>query len=252
MKHMFSDAGKAALRTAMARRCLLAFDFDGTLAPIVPLPESAHTPTGIARRLAVLATLCPVAVITGRAVDDVRRRLGFSPTYILGNHGAEGWADLDPARQSRQLDGLRATLRARQAALGALGVRVEDKRLSLALHYRSAPERARALAFIDRLLADFVPPLKAFGGKCVVNVVVADAPHKGEALTALAQRTEAEAVVFIGDDLNDEAAFEIAPSHWLTVRVGDAGADSAARYFIESHAHIAHLLQDMIDLRAAP
>ena len=119
----------------LARRPFLAFDFDGTLAPIVSQPDLASAPVAVARRLARLTTLRPVAIITGRRVSDVRPRLGFTPQFVIGKHGAEweqpGVVDVDPAR----LD----PARTQASELAALGVRVEDKGLSLALHYRVAP-----------------------------------------------------------------------------------------------------------------
>lgn len=138
-QNVFSDAGACALRAVLARRPFLAFDFDGTLAPIVSQPDLASAPVAVARRLARLTTLRPVAIITGRRVSDVRPRLGFTPQFVIGKHGAEweqrGVFDVDPAR----LDPARTLLRTQAAELAALGVRVEDKGLSLALHYRVAP-----------------------------------------------------------------------------------------------------------------
>jgi len=251
MKHIFSETGKAALREVMSRHPLLAFDFDGTLAPIVPLPDAAATPASISRRLTVLADQLPIAIITGRTVADVCARLGFQPHYVLGSHGAEGWSGVDMAPAAQLMDPLRVFLEARAPELRQLGVRVEDKHLSLALHYRSAPDREKAMAFIHELLRESTAGLVVFGGKCVVNVVPANAPNKGHALQALVQQTGVDTVVFIGDDLNDEAAFSIALPHWLTIRVGGPDASSSARYFIEDHKQIAILLQFMTDLLAA-
>ena len=80
MTHMFTLEGEAALASALACSPLLAFDFDGTLAPIVTDPDDARIPAPVARRLDRLASLLPVAIITGRAVADVRERLtGAAP-----------------------------------------------------------------------------------------------------------------------------------------------------------------------------
>src|SRR5262245_48710538 len=72
MRHLFQRAGRAALATTLAGRPLLAFDFDGTLAPIIARPEESRVGDAVAERLARLATQRPVAVITDRSVDDVR------------------------------------------------------------------------------------------------------------------------------------------------------------------------------------
>ncbi len=248
MKNVFSDAGKRALQVVMARQPFLAFDFDGTLAPIVARPDRALAPVAVARRLAQLTALRPVAIITGRQVSDVRARLGFTPQFIIGNHGAEweqpGVVDIDPAR----LDPARTLLRAHAAELAAYGARVEDKGLSLAVHYRGVRDPAGALAFVHELLARLPPALEVFAGKQVLNVVPGGAPDKGAALLRLVDAAGADSAVFIGDDVNDEAVFAIAPPHWFTVRVGAAPDGSAASYFIDTQAQVPLLLQDMIDL----
>jgi len=251
MKNVFSEAGKHALQAVMARAPFLAFDFDGTLAPIVARPDCALAPVSVARRLAQLTALRPVAVITGRRVSDVRPRLGFTPQFVIGNHGAEweqaGVVDIDPAR----LDPARTLLRVHAAELAALGVQVEDKGLSLAVHYRAVRDPVGALAFIRGLLARLPPGLEVFAGKRVLNVVPGGAPDKGDALLRLVAAAGADSAVFIGDDVNDEAVFTVAPPHWFTVRVGAAPQGSAAAFFIDTQAQIPLLLQDMIDLLTA-
>ena len=89
MKHLFTTEGEIALQAVMRLRPLLAFDFDGTLAPIVARPDEARVAEAVSRGLAALARDLPVAIITGRSVADVRPRLGFAPHYVIGNHGAE-------------------------------------------------------------------------------------------------------------------------------------------------------------------
>ena len=89
MDHLFTPQGEAALAAVMRRDPLLAFDFDGTLAPIVDRPGDASVPDNVSRCLAKLARAHPVAIITGRSIADVRARLGFEPHFVIGNHGAE-------------------------------------------------------------------------------------------------------------------------------------------------------------------
>src|SRR2546423_11602405 len=126
MRHLFQHAGRAALMEVLGARPLLAFDFDGTLAPIVARPDEARVARAVSDRLAQLTTLRPVAVITGRSVEDVAPRLGFVPQYIVGNHGAE-----DP-EESRQFDMSALETFRRQLAVNAdqmrsAGIEVEDK-----------------------------------------------------------------------------------------------------------------------------
>lgn len=247
MQHLFSLAGEAALGAAMQQQPLLAFDFDGTLAPIVARPQDARIPPGVSARLKALTAQLPLAIVTGRSVADVRGRLGFEPTFITGNHGAED--PLDPAAtraRARSLDPLRARLEAAHGELAAAGVTVEDKGVSLALHYRLARQREQAQACIERLLTPPDDALRIFGGKMVTNVTTHDAPDKAQAVASLVARCGVGCAVFAGDDLNDEPVFESAPPHWLTLRVGRGDAASRARYFLDSPREMALLLDRML------
>ena len=247
MRHLFTPEGEAALEAVMRLAPLLAFDFDGTLAPIVDRPDDARVAEPVARCLATLARTLPVAIITGRSVADVRPRLGFEPDFVIGNHGVENPHDSADVGAERALDALRLRIAAQDAALLRAGVAVEDKGYSVALHYRLAPDAGAALASIDATLQGFAPTLRRFGGKCVVNVVAAGVPDKGDALAALVERSGARAAVFVGDDVNDEAVFARAAPPWLTVRIGRDPA-SAAMYVLESQRELAGVLQRMIGL----
>ena len=234
LPHLTGPSGQAALAALLGAPALFAFDFDGTLAPIRPRPEEVHVAAPIAARLGQLALRRPVAIVTGRAIADVRTRLGFTPTWIIGNHGAEDEADPQTAVLARRaLEGLRERLQAHAARLAALGVQVEDKQQSLALHYRMAPDRDAARALIDDMLRDGGDALHVFGGKLVVNAVPAGAPNKAVAVWRLLARAGAEAAFFAGDDVNDEPVFATALPGWVTVRIGCRRRDTAARYCID-------------------
>lgn len=245
MKHLLCHRGALALDAALRGQPLLAFDFDGTLAPIVERPDDARVPAAIAQRLERLTRLRPLAVVTGRNVVDVAQRLGFAPQFIVGNHGAE-----DPGRSATldtaALDALRARIGARADDLCAAGVQVEDKRYSLALHYRQAREPRQALACIEALCENLEAALRAFGGESVVNVVLEDAPDKGDAVVSLIRRAYCTSAVFVGDDVNDEAVFERAQPNWLTVHVGGDDVRSCAAFYLNGHDEIAVLLDNAL------
>ena len=251
MKHLYTPEGERALAAVMRLEPLLAFDFDGTLAPIVERPDEAKASKAVADSLSELARLRPLAIITGRSVADVMPRLGFEPHHVIGSHGAE-----DPNADTElglidSMKTLRSRLSAKAKELLAAGVVVEDKEHSVALHYRLAPDHDSAMARITEFLQGLDPSLRTFGGKFVVNVVAAGAPDKGDAVRALVARSGSASAVFVGDDVNDEAVFEIAEPHWLTVRIGE-DASSRAMYFLEGHAQIPSMLQQMLTLLAAP
>ncbi|MFI4930353.1 MAG: trehalose-phosphatase [Burkholderiales bacterium] len=252
MRHLFTPEGDSDLVWVVARQPLLAFDFDGTLAPIVARPSQARVPVTTLRRLHRLTQQLPLAVISGRTVADLRRRLGFEPAHVVGNHGAEDPQQGQPQEWQAALDGLRDRLRGAGAELQGAGVSVEDKGASLALHYRQATDRGAAIELIDRLLNPIDPGLHVFGGKMVANVVSAAADDKAAALRRLARRTDARAVLYLGDDVNDESVFAAREPTWLTVRVGTDHRESAARYFISGPREVPRLLDRILQLIGAP
>ncbi len=251
MKHLFSAEGTAALAASIATRPLLAFDFDGTLAPIVTRPDDARVPLAVARRLQRISTLLPVAIVTGRTVADVRDRLDFSPRFVIGGHGAED-PDSDSGAIGPIFDSLRARLQGRRAELLAAGVSVEDKGHSMALHYRLARDLDRALETISRLLEGLGSDLRAYGGKRVVNVVAAQAPDKAAAVASLVERCGVGSAIFVGDDINDEPVFARGEASWLTVRIGREDPATRAMFCIDTPQEVTIMLDRMLVLLSPP
>lgn len=248
MQHLFSPAGEQALIDVMQRRPLLAFDFDGTLAPIVARPDDARVAPEVADRLQRLTQRAPLAIVTGRSRADVAPRLGFQPHFLIGSHGAEDPQGPPlPPESDAALQALREQIARERTGLASAGVEVEDKQQSLALHYRQATDQSLALARIEALLDGLGPALHRFGGKCVVNVVAASAPDKGQAVRTLLARAGASAAVFVGDDLNDEAVFAAAEAHWLTVRIGRDDPSTRAMFCLDRHEQVVELLDRLLD-----
>jgi trehalose 6-phosphate phosphatase len=247
MQYLFSPSGEDALEAVMKRSPLLAFDFDGTLAPIVSRPEVAHMPKGWSAMVKTLALRMPVAVVTGRSVADVSTKLGFQPHYIIGNHGAEDPEGALGTGSVVRLDAMRRKLALLKHRWAPLGIELEDKRYSMALHYRLASDMTAAQACIHELVTGADTGLHFFPGKCVMNIAPSDAPDKASAVMSLVSRAGAGAAIFSGDDVNDEPVFERAPPDWLTLKVG-LDRTSAARFFVESHEDIERLLQRLLQI----
>lgn len=225
---------------------LLAFDYDGTLAPIVADRDRAEMRAQTARLFKLLCSAYPCAVISGRSRSDVSARLGGAVVkYVVGNHGLEPDGDL-PAFESQMLE---ARPRLEAALAPVPGVDMEDKRYSLALHYRRALNTSGARAAIERAVHSLPTPLRVVHGKLVVNVLPARAPDKGTALLALLEREGASCAIYIGDDVTDEDVFRInEPQRLVGVRVAESN-DSAATYFIKSQSDIDSLLIRLLQLR---
>jgi trehalose 6-phosphate phosphatase len=246
MRHIFSPEGDAALAETLSRRPLLAFDFDGTLAPTVAYPADAAVPLAVSGRLNRLAMRLPVIVISGRSVADVRERLPFAPRVIVGSHGAE--VPSAPTSTSPALfDAFRECLCRYQHELAAAGVTVEDKTHSIALHYRLARQPAHARSLVDRLVATLDPELRARDGAQATDIVAARAPEPAKILADLATRSGSTAVLFTGRDVC-ETTDGISPGpQWLTIRVGRIGPRRAAHFGLDSASDIALLLDRMLD-----
>lgn len=218
---------------------MLAFDFDGTLAPIVAHPRAARASLAVVRGLKSLLSTHEVAVLSGRSVDDLRTRLGFAPHHLIGNHGAE-----DPGcEQSRAHSAaFRARLEpVREAALGgwagalsAIGVTMEDRGLSLSFHYRLSRDREAARVLIAEMLQAEGQGIRAFDGKLVIHVMAVEAPGKLEALRTLMARQGIERVLYAGDDPSDEAVFRQQGPGWFTLLVGGDARLSAAGFHLNA------------------
>ena len=252
-KPLSSPEGQVALRDLALARALFAFDFDGTLAPIVSRPDDARLPIGVQQRLAKLAQCSLVAVISGRSLTDLRARIPGEVRYCIGNHGSEGTAaavDTDAMRRActAWVTQLKNWLTPSQ---GDAGIIIEDKGLTLSVHYRLAADRARAAERLSALVQQLVPPPRVIGGKFVLNLLPPKALTKFEALVELTQREPVERVLFVGDDETDELVFSQAPANWTTVRVEPAHT-SRASFFVDRQEDVSNLLDQLLKLVHQP
>lgn len=198
-----------------ANRWALFLDVDGTLLDMAPRPESVQVPPGLVQLLRRLREHFggALALLSGRPLsllDDL-----FAPLRLpgAGLHGLEiRHADgtLHPPATVSGLDRIRAQAQALAAALP--GVLLEDKRHTLALHYRQAPlagEQVQAQA--QAWLEEIGPGWCLQQGKAVVELRP-DGMDKGSALLALSQRPPfaGRCPLVLGDDLTDEDAFAMA------------------------------------------
>ena len=245
MKSILDPTWEARLDELAREDVLLAFDFDGTLAPIVPDPAWACMRDATCGLLRVAALLYPTAVVSGRSRADLAPRVARVPLVAtIGSHGAEaGFGPID-LELRRRVAAWREAVREPVEALR--GVRVEDSGFSLSVHYRHAPCRASARRAITAALSA-LPDVRLVPGRAVVTAAPAEAPDKGRALEALLARTGRTMAVFVGDDRTDEDAFR-APSVALGVRVGRT-ARTAARAYLPDQAGIDELLRRLIRAR---
>jgi trehalose 6-phosphate phosphatase len=247
MRDILSRAGREVLQQYAWSNALLAFDYDGTLAPIVADPDRAALRGRTRVLLEELANRYPCIVVSGRAQRDVRRRLrGIRLRQVVGNHGIEPWQ----ATRSLMAEVQRwAPVLGRRLA-GFKGVWVENKTFSLAIHYRQSREKKKARAAILEATST-LGPSRLIAGKRVVNILPERAPHKGMALLRERDRLGCDTAIYVGDDDTDEDVFGLdQPGRLLTIRVG-ARRTSSASYLLRNQAAIDDLLSALIALRPA-
>lgn len=254
MKPLFSDEGAQRLEQHARGRILCAFDFDGTLSPIVPVPEDARLPDNIRSLLERVAQHAPIAVVTGRSVEDISRRIGFRPDFLVGNHGLQGvpgWEDLASKHEQACAGWRRGIALALSQPGWDPGIQLEDKRFSLSLHYRHAKDPASSAAALEGLFASLEPQPRIVGGKFVYNLLVQDRCHKGTALLRLMELSGANSALYVGDDVTDEDVFSMRRPDILSIRV-ETSDDSSADFFVPHQHDVERLLEELIErLQAA-
>jgi trehalose 6-phosphate phosphatase len=248
LRNLFSPAGQEVLGQFAWSKVLVAFDYDGTLAPIVREPGEAAMRATTRRLLRTVASRYPCIVVSGRARSDLGRRVrGIPLRGIVGNHGIEPWHATP--RLLQEVQRWEPLLDRRLS--GFSGVRVENKLLSIAVHYRRSRQKKRARAAILRAAAA-LGSLRVIGGKQVVNLLPEGAPHKGMALERERDRLRCDTAIYVGDDETDEDVFGLdQPGRLLTVRVGPRRT-SQASYYVRSQAAMDDLLAALAALRAKP
>lgn len=210
----------------------LFLDFDGTLVEFAARPDFVHLPPRLTQTLRALQDSLQgaLAIVTGRRFADVQAYLQPLMLPGAGQHGAElfthGKAPQAPENSPRA-QGVAAALRARFANIP--GVLIEDKGLSVSLHYRNAPEREpECVRAVQDLAAQF--GLFTMHGKQVTEARARDVT-KGDGIRALMELPEfrGRRPVFAGDDVTDEHGFvAVKALGGNGIKVGAGG--SAARF----------------------
>lgn len=247
MRHLFSSEGLFFLQRLATSPSVLIFDFDGTLAPIVAHPADAKIPEQTVSQLQTLSRSWPVAIVTGRSVQDVRKKLGFTPDYLFGNHGAERADHLASSHVNEKLNACREFLFSNADLLAARNISVEDKGMSLALHYRQSDNPVGTRVWLHDLMRSVPGSIVVSDGHMVINIVLMQAPDKGDALQTILQLSGANNALVVGDDENDEAAFLKAPAHAVTVRIGSPDVDSHARFRLWRQHQMTALLTTLLN-----
>lgn len=247
-----ADLGAALAALAARERIVVASDYDGCLAPIVSRPRDAVPDPASIAALESLATKpnTLAAVVSGRALDDLRAlsRLSDAVTAI-GSHGSEfadGFAVPITAADTALLDRIVVEFTALTTRFP--GVTVEVKPASTTLHVRNADadDAVAALAAARSGPATW-PGVHATEGKAVIELAVIET-SKGIALDTVRAQFDADAVVYLGDDVTDEKAFaHLHHDHDVSIKVGEG--ETGAKYRIAGTDDVARVLETLAQLR---
>jgi len=217
---------------------LFLLDYDGTLAEIVPDPETAFPHPDVPGLLQNLREKYPVYLVTGRSIKSLSQLLNVPRLEVIGVHGMEAGRLGEPATPLITEGDLDALEVARAQLPKISGLKVEDKGLAIALHYRNVD-----IAGTDTLKAwskKLPHGLDLLWGKQVLEL----RPHgysKGRAAMRLAAEHLQATPIFVGDDTTDEEAF-IAIPQGLSVKVGEGVTKARAR-LLDVASVVAYLKQ---------
>ena len=247
MKHVLGRTGRRRLVELFESDPVLAFDFDGTLAALTPYPDRARLSRPVRRLLGRIAGRRPVVIISGRARADVASRFDGVPLAgVSGNHGLEPWGQTQAVEQL-----VRGWRRRLEARLGGLeGVLIQDKRWSLTVDYRWAPDLEATEQLVRAAVHD-LPRVRLLGGRHAdYNLAPAGRVHKGTALQRHLRALKKRAALYVGDDRTDEDVFALNRPDLVSVRVGRRRG-SRAEFYLRDQPEVDRLLR-LLDERSAP
>ncbi|SDL33696.1 trehalose 6-phosphatase [Salinimicrobium catena] len=235
---------------------LLFLDFDGTLSPIVEHHEDAEISDEMRELVEDLAEKYPVAVVSGRGLADVKKRVGLPELFYAGSHGFEISGPKGFARDHEEAVKVMPVFNELQPILKEKlehlpGVDFERKKFTLAVHYRQVlPEREREVhEIVEAVLKDH-PQVIGAGGKKVIEIRPAIDWHKGKAVEFLKKeinKGKDTFSVYVGDDVTDEDAFKFV-ANGLGILVGDHGRDTYADYHLEDLEQVKQFFKRLLNL----
>lgn len=243
-RYLFRDLERIELQLRAGTGVLLFCDFDGTLAPIVEDRDKALMPAETRSALLALASRHDVklAIISGRALADIVQRVGIRDVVYAGNHGLEisgGSLSFQEPIACRLRPLMHAVAEELASSLGPItGASVEDKGLTISVHYRRVEEAAHTEVHrrVRDVLAAVGDRVRLASGRRVLEIRPPTDWHKGAAVSFIRDQIgwPDPVAVYIGDDRTDEDAFSALPDG-ITVRVGEPQPTAAAYHLRDPH-----------------
>ena len=246
------------VRELRGRTPAIFLDYDGTLTPIVSRPDLAVLSEDMRATLRRVARAWPTTIVSGRGREDVAALVGLEQITYAGSHGFDisgpraATLRLEVAPEMVPLLAeLSEELRRRTA--GIPGALVENKRLSIAVHYRLvAPDRVPEVErIVDQVLAG-KPQLRKAVGKMVFELRPSVEWGKGKAVLWLMESLGLAGPdvvpLYIGDDITDEDAFLALAERGIGILVTELPRPTAARYSLQDVDEVGELLRRLAAL----
>jgi len=236
-------------------RLAVFLDYDGTLTPIVSHPEDAWLPESMRQTLRSLAARVPVAILSGRDLDDVRGRVHVDGIVYAGSHGFDiaGAGGLRRELGAAYLPVLdTAETELREALDEIPGAQLERKHFSVAAHYRNVNENDafRVAQAVDAVAARH-RELRRMDGKKVYELLPDIDWDKGKAVLWLLETLKLERgkvlPIYIGDDRTDEDAFSALEKRGVAILVSEQPQVTAASYWLHNPEEVEEFLQKITD-----
>jgi trehalose-phosphatase len=236
-------------------RLAVFLDYDGTLTPIVSHPEDAWLSESMRETLRSLVARVPVAILSGRDLDDVRGRVHVDGIVYAGSHGFDimGAGGLRRELGGEYLSVLDAAETELREALDEIsGAQLERKHFSVAAHYRNVNESdAAKVAAAVEAVATRHRELRKIDGKKVYELLPDIDWSKGKAVLWLLETLELERgnalPIYIGDDRTDEDAFRALTKRGFGILVSEQPQVTAAHYCLNNPEEVERFLHALTE-----
>jgi trehalose-phosphatase len=263
MEYLFSQ--KEKLGDILSNKFILIFlDYDGTLAPIEESPALATLSSENKDLLKELSqgSNCSLAVISGRSLGDIKSMVGLKGITYAGNHGLEiegPKIKFENQISPRLKSIIKRIYKDMVSRLSEIkGVLVEDKGLTLSIHYRLVSKKD--MPVFEKIISEVASPyivrdkINVNSGKKVYEIKPPVKWDKGKVVLWFLARQQFLSgeknilPIYIGDDITDEDAFKALKRRGLTVFVGEPGG-SEANYYLKNTKEVTQFLRLIADLR---
>lgn len=264
MNYIFKNLDEIIDRIKAYTNVIVLFDYDGTLTPIVDIPEKAFLNN---ERRKILRELSKkkrfsIGIISGRALSDIKSRVSIDNIIYAGNHGLEiegpSLAFIHPLT-----DEVKSTIRIINAVLnktmGAIkGTIVEDKGLTLSVHYRQVKDDKKqneVKTVFEKVtgVANMLGKINITSGKKIYEVRPPINWHKGKAVELIIKDYQKgkqnPLVIYAGDDLTDEDAFKaLKKFEGISIYIGAVNPESSADYYLKSPDELYKFIEKLLIL----